>query len=347
MEYDALIQVVQKFGVFAIALVCLALGGRLLGLILVYAIAGCITLAIAARLYHALGFPRLHFSSRTARELILDGAPMLAISLAIAVQPYIDANLLYKLSPTNVVGWFGAAWGIAGTLVAPATILGATMYPRLSRASSDRQEFTSILHAAFRPLLLVAILGAVGAYLFADFAIAVIYSERRFGPAADILRAFAPALMLIYIDMILGYAILALGKASQLAKAKVMAVLVTTAVELVLIPYFQTRFSNGGIGTVLAMACGELVMVAAAIALIRDLVDGGMLVDLLRGLAAGTATILLIGRLPHLTPLLGIPVSVLLFAVFASAVGLVKRADTELLLSSFRTRRAIASQSGT
>jgi O-antigen/teichoic acid export membrane protein len=344
MEYDALIQVVLKSSTLVIALACLWLGGRLLALMLVYALAGTITFALSMRLYRWLGFPALHVSWSTSRELIRDGAPMLAISLAVAVQPYIDANLLYKLAPTAVVGWYGAAWAIAGTLVAPAGILGAAMYPRLSRVSVDRVEFSHTLRTAFRPLLLVAVLGAVGMYLFADFAISVIYSKQKFGPAADIVRAFTPALLLIYVDMLFGYAILAVGKAGQLAKAKVLAVVVTTIVELILIPLCQARFSNGGIGIVLAMACGELVMVTAAILLIRDVVAGAMALDVFRGLVAGAATVGLIRWLPPITPLLGIPLCVATYAVMAAVVGLVRRDDLALLTSMFRKRGSLAAE---
>ncbi|MEO6238610.1 MAG: oligosaccharide flippase family protein, partial [Vicinamibacterales bacterium] len=228
MEYDAVLQVVLKLTTVALALLVLRSGGRLLALMPAYAVSGTVVLVVALHLYRRLGYPSLHASARTARELIRDGASMMAIAMAVAVQPYIDANLLYTLAPRSVVGWYGAAWGIAGTLVAPAMILGATMYPRLSRVSGDPVEFRRTLTTAFRTLLGVAILGAVGTYLFADLAISVVYSRDKFGPAAAILRAFTPALLLIYIDMLLGHAIMAAGSAGRLAKAKVVAVVVTT-----------------------------------------------------------------------------------------------------------------------
>jgi O-antigen/teichoic acid export membrane protein len=317
----------------------LALGGRVLGLISMSAVAGSITFAAAVLSYQRLGYPALQFSKTTARELIRDGAPMLAIALAVAVQPYIDANLLFKLVPTEVLGWYGAAWAVAGTLVAPATILGATMYPRLSKVAVDRSEFSRTLRMGLRALLFVAMLSAAGTYLFGTVVIGLIYSERQFGPAADILRAFTPALLLIYIDMILGYAILAVGKAGQLAKAKVVAVVVTTGVELMLIPYFQTRFSNGGMGVVLAMACGEVVMVAAAVLLLRDVIERAMFLDFLRALVSGFATVLLIRSFPPISPFIGIPLCVASFAAFSWAVGLVRPADLDALLPGIRRSR--------
>jgi O-antigen/teichoic acid export membrane protein len=341
MEYDAYIQVVLKFSTLVLALSCLALGGRLFSLMAAYAAAGTITLVVAVRFYRRLGFAGLRVSTATARELIRDSAPMLAIAMAVAVQPYIDANLLYSLVPASVVGWYGAAWAIAGTLVAPATILGATMYPRLSRASAQPREFSATLRTAFRPLLLVAVLGAVGTYLFADFAIGVVYSKQKFGPAAGILRAFSPALLLIYIDMMFGNAILAAGKAGQLAMVKGASVLVTTALELILINWFQHRFSNGGVGIVFALAGGELVMVAGAVFMLRNLVEVAMAADFARGIAGGAATILLMRALPAVSPLLGIPLCVALYLVLSVAVGLLRRADFDLLASMFRRRAAL------
>ena len=336
MDCEALLNVVLKSSTLALALGCFALGGRLIALLPMYSVAGALTAGVALWVYHRLALPPPTVRRATAVELIRDGAPLLAISLAVAVQPYIDANVLYKLAPNEVVGWYGAAWVIAGTLVAPASILGATMYPRLSRASGDAAEFAGSLRAIFRPLLLVAVLGAVGTILFADLAIGLVYGERHFGPAASVLRAFAPGLALIYIDMVFGYAILARGKATQLAKAKVVAVVVTTAVELALVPLFQSRFGNGGIGLVLATASGELVMVMAAVYLLRGIVTRAMALDVARGLACGAATILVFRAVPAFSPVLGIPAAIALFLGVAAAFGLVRRADLELLSSSVR-----------
>jgi PST family polysaccharide transporter len=342
MDRDALLNVVLKFATLVASLACLALGGRLVALVLVPAVGGILTLVLAIVFYRRLGLPPINATSAVALELARDGAPMLAMSLAVAVQPYFDANILYRLASPGVVGWYGASWNIAGTLVAPAMIMGATMYPRLSRSASDPAEFKEALRAAFRPLLFVAVLGAAGAFLFADTAIGIIYSTQKFGPAATILKAFAPALLLLYVDMMLSYAIFAVGRAGQLAAAKVAAVIVTTGLELILIPLCQARFGNGGIGIMLAMAAGELLMVVAAMILIRDAIDWHMMSDLLRGLASGVVTVVLMRMLPPLSPWIGIPACVAVFASVALLVGLVNRSDLALLTASLRNRAANA-----
>ena len=346
MDRDAMLNVVLKLATLIGSIICLELGGRLLGLVFVWSIAGCLTLAIGIAIYRRLQLPRIAVTFSTGRELLRDGAPLLAISLAVAVEPYFNANILYKMASPEVVGWYGAAWNIAGTLLAPVTILGAAMYPRLSTAAGDAPEFKRVFDMSFRPLLLLAVLGAVGTYLFADVAVGLIYGQLKFRPAADTLRAFAPVLLLMYVDVFLGTAILAAGKAGRLARAKVASVVVTTGLVLVLVPLCQARLANGGLGVMYAMALGELLMLVAAGVLIREAIDARTLGAVGRSLFAGGATVLVIRLLPALTPFLAIPLCVAVFGGLSLLFGAVKRSDLEMLRSSFRNRSAMPLATG-
>lgn len=261
---------------------------------------------------------------------------MLAMAVAVAVQPYLNANLLYKLAPVEVVGWYGVAWTIAGTLVAPSAILAGAVYPRFSKAADQQGEFQRVLRTALRPLLFIAMLGGVGTYLFADVAISLIYGEQRFGEAAAILRVFAPTLVLIYADMLFGSVIFAVGKAGRLASVKFAAVVITTGLALILIPLCQSRYGNGGIGVIIAMGVGEFLMVSAATLMVRETLDRRMLVDLLRALLAASATVLLMQSLPAMTPFLAIPACILTFLALSFVFGLVNRSDLTSLLAVFR-----------
>jgi len=336
MDRDAVLNVVLKLATLIGSIACLALGGRLLGLVLAWSVAGCLTLGLGMAMYRRLHLPTISATMSTARELLRNGAPLLAISLAAGIEPYVNANILYKMASPAVVAWYGAALNIAGTLIAPATILGATMYPRLSTAVGDAAEFKRAFGMSFRPLLLLAVLGAIGTYLFADVPVGLIYSLQKFGPAADSLRAFAPVLLLMYVDVFLATAIVAAGKAGRLAGAKVASVVLTTGLVFVLVPFCQARFANGGLGAMYAMAIGELLMVLAEGILIRDALDGRTIGDVCRSLIAGAATILLMRLLPGLSPFLAIPLCVLVFGGVSLLVGAVKRSDVELLLASFR-----------
>jgi O-antigen/teichoic acid export membrane protein len=341
MDRDAVLNVVLKLAMLIGSIACLALGGRLAGLVGAWTVAGFLTLAIGIGMYRRLHLPAIAAQIATARELLRDGAPLLVMSLAVAVEPLFNANILYKMATPAVVGWYGAAWNIAGTLIAPAGILASTTYPRLSAAAGDAAEFKRAFDVSFRPLFLLAVLGAVGTYLFADVAVGLIYSLRKFAPAADTLRAFASVLLLMYVDVFLATVIVAAGKARRLAGAKVASVFLTTGLVFVLVPVCQARFANGGLGVMYAMAIGEVLMLAAAGSLMRDVVDGHTIGDVCRSLIAGVATVLLIRLLPALTPFLGIPLCILVFAGLSWLVGAVKRSDVEMLLASFRKRSPV------
>src|SRR5207302_6618932 len=142
---------------------------------------------LAARLYRRVTTGSLRFSKETARELLMGGSALVTMMVAVSVQPYLDAIILSKLAPADAVGWFGAAKNIMGTLLAPAVIIGAAAYPRLSRAASDVSTFNAEVRATLRPMLGLGALVGVGTYLFADSVIALVYGRQQFGAAGSIL----------------------------------------------------------------------------------------------------------------------------------------------------------------
>jgi O-antigen/teichoic acid export membrane protein len=328
MEKDATVSVANKVIALCVALPALALGGAVPGVILAQAVAGVAALGVAARLHRRLGAPPLRFSSETARELLTAGTPILAMTAAVAVQPYLDAIILSKLAPATVVGWFGAAKSIFGTLVAPAAILGAAAYPRLARASADAASLRREVRAAFRPLLWLAALAGTGTYLFAGTAVRLIYGFEHFGPAETILAVFAPGFFLLFVDILLGNIIYATGGGKGFAIAKILSVVVGTVLDVVLIPFFQGRFGNGGIGVVVAFALSEFVVFAGAMmALHRGTLSANTGFDVARALGAAGLTILLLRAIDPVPPWVGIPLCVVAFAAASLVLGLVDRDD--------------------
>ncbi len=67
------------------------------------------------------------------------------------------------------------------------------------------------------------------------------------------------------------------------------------------------------------MLAGELLMVTAAWALVRDAMDRGTVGEIARCLVAGAGTMLLIQWLQPLTPFIGIPLCILAFGALALA----------------------------
>lgn len=343
MDLDAQVQVAFKAVTLALALGALALGTGVGGVIVAQGLAGLAALGLAVARGRGLRLPPIRVAGPAFRELLLGGMPILAIGLAVTVQPYLDVLVLSKLVPPAPVGWYGAARNILGTLVAPATILGTASFPRLSRAAGDQPQLQRELRAALRPLLGVGALAGVGTFLFADLAVEIIYGQRGFQPAADILRVSSPALYLVCIDVLLASAVVAVGRPKALAAAKAVNVAVCTALALLFIPWAQARHGNGGIGLVIAFGASEAIMFAAAIRLLpRGTFNRGFAADVARSAAASAATLGLFWLLPPVHPVVAIPLCILVFAAAAVGLGLVRRDELRDLGARLARRPARA-----
>jgi O-antigen/teichoic acid export membrane protein len=202
-----------------------------------------------------------------------------------------------------------------------------------------------VVRETTRPLLLLAGYAAVGTWLFADLAIAAIYGAERFAPAALILRVFAPGFFLVFVDMVLGSAIIAAGRSTALAASKAVNVAAATALELLLVPWFQAHHGNGGMGVVVAFGVSELVMFVAAVLLVPPGAIGrSTSLDMGRAVLTSAGTVAVVMALPALGPLPLLIVMTLAFLALAWALGLVGRDDLARLSGLVLRRGATAAR---
>ncbi len=339
MELDATTSVVNKLFALLLALAALALQTGLGGVVAAQALAGVVALLVAARLYRKVSSGPIRFSRATATLVLAGGTSMVGMMVTSQVQPYLDAIILSKMVPPDAVGWFGAARNIMGTLIAPALIVGAAAFPRLSRAAALKSTFQAEFQTALRPILWLGGLGAIGTWLCADGAIALVYGHRQFGPAGAILKVFGPGIFFLFIDVLFGNALTALGRAASFSMVKVASIVVSTGLDLVLIPWFQRTTGNGGTGAVAAFVLSEVVVFCGALYLMpRDTLGWGSVVDMGRALACVVLTALLFLSLPALPIYLAIPACVAAFSICSLAFGLLRRRDVEAMVAMVRKR---------
>ncbi|HMK73089.1 MAG TPA: oligosaccharide flippase family protein [Myxococcaceae bacterium] len=343
MDLDAAVSVANRAaGVLLVLLGLFALHRGLGSVIAVQGIAGLVALGLAVWLHRQVATGRLHFSRAAARQLLAGGTAIVAMTVAVYVQPYVDAVLLSKMVPQEALGWYGAAKNFMGQLLAPALIVGTAAYPRLSRASRDPAAFRAEVALAQRPMLWLGGLASVGTWLFADVAIDIfeLLAHDRAGQyrqAGIILKVFGLGLFLTFVDILLGTALTALGRARAFAVAKVGNLVLAVGLELLLIPYFQARTGNGGLGVTVAGVLAEVVIFVSVLLLMpRGSVGVAIFLDGARALASALGTFLVLTLLPSVTPWVGIPLCIAVFVVLSAAVGLVRRGDLAVFRAMFR-----------
>jgi O-antigen/teichoic acid export membrane protein len=337
MDLDATVTITGKALTVLVTIPALFLGGGLSAVLIMQAVGGAGALLMAGLLEHKIPIKARPPRYGVMRELVRGGAPLAVLFLTLAVQPFIDVIVLTKLVPAEVVGWYGAARNIIGVLFASAAILCNASFPELSRVSNSVQELRSSLRATSRLLLLLGALAAVGTFLFANVAVRLFYGRGHFDPAITVLQFFAPALPLLFMDMLFGNAITAVGKTKEIAVVKVVNVAISTGLAILLIPICQARLGNGGLGLVLAFGSSEILMLMAILWLLpRGAVDRSALLNFLRAVATAGGTVLIIWTLPSVTPWIAVPASFAVFVPVALASGLILRTDLDKVATLVR-----------
>ncbi len=340
MSLDAGPTVANKFVLLGLTLAVFAVGGGLWGVLASQALAGLVALAISFQLYRHVSTDALRFSPEVARQILLCGGAPFVFTAVSNVQPYIDAVLLSEFAPADAIGWYGAAKNIMTNMLLPAFILGTASFPRIARAATDADLFKVEIRAAMRPIVWLGALAAVGTFLFADDAIAIVYGQRHFGPAGIILKVFAPVFVLLFMNVLLSVSLYAIDRAKAYSIIKVSSVVVCTTLALILIPYFQQRAGNGGIGVVTAFVASEVVVFVGAITLLWGKGVGSEIpVDMARAVGSAALTLLLFWWMPPLSFWVGAPICVTAFLLFSVALGLVRRSDVQTFKALLRKGR--------
>ena len=335
MDLDAAVNITGKALTVAVTVPALHLGGGLLTVVLLQAAGGAGALVLATFMSASIRVRAQRPERGILRELARNGTPIAVFLVAMAVQPFIDAVVLSKLAPVEVVGWYGAARTIMGVLIAPAPIVGTAALPGLSRVSASVKDLRLALHGTSRLMVGLGALAAVGTWQFADVAVGLVYGRGDFDPAIAVLKTFAPVLPLLFMDILFANAIIAVGNTKKIAIVKALSVAVATGLSVVLIPLCQSRLNNGGIGLVLAFGLTEIMMLTGLLCLLpRGTVGPYVLLAFLRATVAGGSTMVIFWLLPSVTPWLAIPACVAVFLALAYATGLILRTDLARIVES-------------
>jgi Na+-driven multidrug efflux pump len=124
---------------------------------------------------------------------------------------------------------------------------------------------------------------------------------------------------------------LAAGKQRAWSIVQSLCVLVSLVLDPLLIPIFQRRFGNGGMGPSLAAVVSELVVVGFGIALApRSLFNRGLARSLGLAFVAGVAMALVALLLRGWSPFLGAPLALLAYAVTLWGIGGLQKSYLEL-----------------
>jgi O-antigen/teichoic acid export membrane protein len=326
--------------------IVLLLGGQLRAVLLAQVIAAALVLSGMWQTLGLAGVGALSVRRSTLKDLFNGGTPFVIYGIVMALQPNIDAVFLSKLAPLEVMGWYAVSRRLVGTLLLPATALISALYPTLCRLhATDQNSFAQTTNGALRAVGLLVVPMALGCGLFPEVGVAL-FSERSFRPAEDNLRIMALLVALVYFSMPLGTSILAAGKQRAWSLVQCLCVVTSLVLDPLLIPVFQRRTGNGGLGLCVAAVISEGLMVAFAIALTpRGVFDRKLGYLALAALGSGAVMVIAAQVAKPLGPYIAAPASLCAYAVTLWVVGGVDKAQLATFRSAVSFSRGASSGS--
>ncbi len=321
----------QILGTF-IVVPTLLLTGRLPAFLI--AQAGCAAIGALALVVFLprLGVSRISSSRQTSKALIGAGTSFLLFNLILALQPNVDAVFLSKLASPEAIGWQAVARKLTGLLIFPASALTAALYPTLSRLyAEDRAAFRDTAASALRTTPAIAVPLALGCALFPQIGIDL-FGQGAYGAAAVNIRVLAVFILLLYLTMPISTTLLVVGRKRAWLGAQFGCVIVSAVLDPLLIPWFQLRTGNGGLGVCVSSVVGEFLMVAAGVYLLpRDVFDRSYWRSFGSVGSSGVAMVLVAIALSGMAPYSAAPLALLAYFSCLWLTGGFDRARTGLL----------------
>jgi O-antigen/teichoic acid export membrane protein len=308
----------------------LLLGGKLGAALIAQAAASAIVMLAVGVFTGKMRLGMFRFDPGVLTTLFKSGSSFMIFGFALALQPNVDMLFLSKLSSAEVVGWQAAAQRVMSVVMMPASAVVAALYPTLARLhAEDPRGYRETTSRALQATFVLAVPMALGCALYRDIA-TQLFSRKLFGPIQMNLLVLSALVFLLYVSMPLGAAILAAGRQRRFAVVQTLCVIVSLVLDPLLIPLFQRRYNNGGIGVCVAGVVSEVLMVGGGIFLIPEgVIDRPLLKSMGKGILAGAAMIGVARILNGVTPYAAGPVVLVSYFVALFLVGGVDRQQIE------------------
>jgi len=214
--------------------------------------------------------------------------------------------------------------------------------PTFSFPYGIRFSVRKLLNSCLTFLMCISLPLAIGTMVMADPVISFFY-QGLFAPSIPIMIVLGWTAVPTYLGVGLYQILTAQNRQGEWTKLMLMAFVVNLALNLLLIPYFQSSQSNGGLGAAVALLITELLIGVVGVRLVGSKIINVQLGrNILKSLAAAVLMGLLIWPLQKTFLLVPILVGVFSYALVASfAFGLFKQAK-QLWLN--RKRKQAGSQ---
>ncbi|MBI2134224.1 flippase [Candidatus Woesearchaeota archaeon] len=255
LQYQALINIIERLVTVGLGLLMLSKGAGLIGLVIAYMISYFSIMIIAALIsYNKTTRFTLELDTKLWGDMLKKSMPFWFTTIFITIYFRIDTVLLQMMTTYEAVGWYNAAYKALDALYfIPGAVITA-IFPVMSRFhSSNPRMLRELYKKAFNYLLILAIPIATGITLLSDRIVSLIYSG-KFAEAAPALQILIWAEAIIFVSAISGYLLNAINKQLTFTIITGLAAILNIIINLILIPKYSY------LGAAIATVATELIV---------------------------------------------------------------------------------------
>jgi len=269
MEYPSIGSIVERVFVAVFAVAVLLMGGSSIEVAVIYT-AGALINLIVLFWYSRKNVKISYKFDFRIFSLFRSGMPYFLFSLFSVIYYRIDAIMISAMTTEAVTGWYGGAYRFFDIVMVLPLIYKTAIFPVFSKLWNNKNGvLESTVSESMRLMILLGIPTAVLIYIYASPIIDFFMGLDQYSSSVFILQIFAISIPIIYIDIILGSAILgAANRQKAWATVGFLAIFVNIGTNFLLIPYTQTAYANGGIGAAIATLATEIFVMGCAFYLI-------------------------------------------------------------------------------
>lgn len=266
MEYPSVGVVAEKIFVATLAVAALFLGAGSVEVALVMMAGALINLLICTKFIPIIVSKLPSFRINTSYKLLKYSLPYFMWSVFAVIYYRIDAVMLSTMTTEKVVGWYGGAYKFFDIVMFLPAILTTVVFPIFSKLWEDTSNsFATTFQQSLKFILIAGIPMCIFFLLFSENLISLFFGLEEYGPSVLVLQIFSIGIIFVYIDFIMGSAILATNKQRSWAFVGLIAVLLNIGLNFLLIPYSQQMMGNGGIGAAITTLITEVFIMVCAI----------------------------------------------------------------------------------
>ncbi|MCH8556265.1 MAG: flippase [Balneolia bacterium] len=266
MEYPSIGTITERVFVASVSVIALLYGADSTVMAIIITIGALLNLIVV--FWFSRKYVKVSYTfDKQIFGLLHSGMPYFLFSLFSVIYYRIDALMLASITNTEVTGWYGGAYRFFDIVMVLPLLYRTAVFPVFAKLWKDTKgilEYT--LQGSIRLMIILGIPTAAVIFMFSGDIVHFFMGLEEYTPSIIILQIFALSIPVIYIDIILGSAIMgAANKQNAWAVVGLVAIFVNISANLVLIPYTQDLYMNGGIGAAFATLITELFVMICAI----------------------------------------------------------------------------------